>query len=160
VVMMERHLSQELVVIDLQGENLEEHIVFHILLVVLVGQTAATIRVPRFSLQLHLIHTFSPLFSEVSPGLSWWESGRLCRRWHHGVDGQRRLGTRNSVTWWNSQRKLNVSTNGSSHGIMTDRRLSVIITTQRLVSGTHRVPREDLVPLNAWSDTSSRSVLL
>jgi hypothetical protein len=31
---------------------------------------------------------------------------------------------------------------------MAGRRLSVSITTQRLVSETHRVPREDLAPRN------------
>ncbi len=60
-VIMERQLSQELTVIDLQGESLEAHIVFHSLLVALVGQAAATMRAPRFSLQLHLVHTSSPL---------------------------------------------------------------------------------------------------
>jgi hypothetical protein len=60
MVVMERQFSQELVVIDLQGESFEEHIVFHSLLVALVGQAAATTRDPRFSLQLHLVHTFSP----------------------------------------------------------------------------------------------------
>ena len=61
MVIMERQLSQELTVIDLQGESFEAHIVFHSLLVALVGQAAATMRAPRFSLQLHLVHTSSPL---------------------------------------------------------------------------------------------------
>ncbi len=46
MVIMERQLSQELTVIDLQGESFEAHIVFHSLLVALVGQAAATCEPP------------------------------------------------------------------------------------------------------------------